>query len=119
MRRRSAISFILLIRGGNPCVFRSSIYRISVSSSDEVNLYWGSRFLVLMTDLRSRSRRVDRGMLYTFEACVVSIFLVVRIASIARTILASWVCTGIALLLCRGAIEFGDRDAVEKVAGRP
>jgi hypothetical protein len=45
-------------------------------------------------------------------------FLVVRIASMARTILVSWVCTSIALLLCRGAIEFGGRDAVEKVAGR-
>ena len=74
---------------------------------------------MLVTDPQSRSRRVDQGTPYTFKACVVFIFLIVRIASMARTILASWVYIGITLWLCRGAIESGGRDVMEKVAGRP
>ena len=50
---------------------------------------------------------------------MVFIFLIVWIASMARTILAFWVCIGITLWLCRGAIELGGCDAMEKVAGRP
>ena len=55
-------------------------------------------------------------MSYTFTACRTDIFLLERIASIARMILASRDCTGMILLWCRGAIESGGRGAVESAS---
>ena len=78
-----------------------------------------SRFSGVIVYLRSRLYRVDRGMLYIFDTRMMFIVLVERIVSIVKMILASWVCIDIMLLLCRGAIESGGRDAMEKVAGRP
>jgi hypothetical protein len=73
-----------------------------------------SRFSGAVLHPRSRSRSVDRGTLYVFDARVMFIFLVERIAFMAKMIIASWVCIDMMLLLCRGAIELGSRDAVEK-----
>ena len=97
-RRRLAISFTPTIRGGNLRVFRSSIYRTNVSSSDGVNLCW----LLCVSDLGVRSfiRLVidDLGTSYVCAARRIDIFLSVRIAWMARVILASWDCVDIVLL---------------------
>ena len=70
----------------------------------------------------SRAARVVRGMLYVFAASRTDILLAVRIALIARFILASLVCVDIVLVVVwwyfqvRGCdmLESGPRDDVAR-----
>ena len=87
-----------MIRGGNLRASRSNTYRTNVFSSDGVNLCW----LLHVSDLGIRPfiRLVidDLGTSYVCAARRIDIFLSVRIAWMARVILASWDCIDIVLL---------------------
>jgi len=73
------------------------MYRMSVSSLEEVKLYRGFRILAIAGMPFIQSQREDLGILYVFAACWRDKFLDVRIASIARMILPSRVCIDMVL----------------------
>ncbi len=87
-----------LSQGENPRESRSSIYRTSVSSSLSVRIYCIFRFLALGKQLFIWLQMVDLETSYTCAIYRINNFFVVRIVSIARTILASLVCVYIILL---------------------
>ena len=98
VRRRSAIFRIILSRGENLCESRSSIDRTNVSSLFSVRIYCTFCFSALGRQLFIRLRMVDSETLYICVVRRTDNYFVVRIVSIARTILASLVCVCIVLL---------------------
>ncbi len=89
---------IILSRGENLCESKSNMYRTNVFSSFSVRIYCIFRFLTLGRQLFIRLRMVDLETSYICATRRTDNFFVVRIASIARTILASLVCICIVLL---------------------
>jgi hypothetical protein len=99
-----AISSTPRIRGGNPRVSRSRIYRTSVSSSLGVN-WWRPLRLSAREVVPFIRRRIElSGMSYVFAARRMDIFLVVRIASMARMTLLSFVRTDISRVCRKGGL---------------
>ena len=115
-KREFAISSTLLTQGGNPRISRSRMYRISVSSSEEVKLYQGFRISAIAGMPFIRLQREDLETLYIFATCQRDKFLDVQIASMARMILPSWVCTDIVLWWSCCVQQLEGRDVVGKCA---
>ncbi len=118
-RSKEEIGYIFYIidPGGNPREFRSRMYRTKVFSLFAVKLYYIWGFLAFATRPFIRSTIVDFGTLYICVVRRIDIFLIERIASMARMILAFGVWIGIMLLMCGCTIKFGGCDAVGKCPG--
>ncbi len=105
VRKTFTISSMLMIRSENPRESKSSIFLIIESSSIKLKLCrglyfsgWGVRPLI-------RAAKVDFGTSYVYAARRIDILWVVRIASIARMILVSWVQIGMVFIMVQQSLS--------------